>query len=223
MLKLIAPALVLGSAAFAQPRIAVVGVGGCDDPALTAMAHEFAQAVAGRHAAAVLDEGDLAARLGAPSRTVEELQTRLDEVKRHFYAAEYHKADQKLLELVKDLRRLPMRSDRWSLTVSAELLVGLLARGADRASEARAAFRRVLRLDPTLQLDADYYAPSTRVEFERVRRELASEQTFELEQLRFCEFFIVAEDLSWIVFDTHHNSLVGHGDSLGLLPAGSRQ
>ena len=35
-------------------------------------------------------------------------------------------------------------------------------------------------------------------------------------QLRFFEFFILDEDMTWIVFDTHHNTLVGHGEALAM-------
>lgn len=37
-----------------------------------------------------------------------------------------------------------------------------------------------------------------------------------LREVRFCEYFLVAADLEWLVFDTHHNALV----VLGSLVAG---
>ncbi|HLL53150.1 MAG TPA: DUF6756 family protein [Myxococcaceae bacterium] len=39
-------------------------------------------------------------------------------------------------------------------------------------------------------------------------------------QQRFFEFFIVDEGMTWIVFDTHHNTLVGHGESLAMRSGG---
>ncbi len=42
-------------------------------------------------------------------------------------------------------------------------------------------------------------------------------------QLRFFEFFIVDDGMTWIVFDTHHNTLVGYGESLVMGPGGSRR
>ena len=35
-------------------------------------------------------------------------------------------------------------------------------------------------------------------------------------ELRFFEFFIVDEKMTWIVFDTHHNTLIGHGNELSI-------
>lgn len=41
-----------------------------------------------------------------------------------------------------------------------------------------------------------------------------------LGELRFFEFFMVDDRMNWIIFDTHHNTLVGHGESL-TFPAGA--
>ncbi len=167
--------------AAAEPRTAVIAVGNCEDPVLFNSRRAFAQVVGSRRPGEVLGEKELNAKLGAPpGRSVDELQHLLDEVKRRFYAAEYFKAEQQLKGLVQDIHALPMRSDRWSLTVNSELLTGLLARGSNRNSEAKEAFRRVLRLDPTHTLDEDYYSPSTRAEFEKVRKEVAAEKTVAL-------------------------------------------
>ncbi len=35
---------------------------------------------------------------------------------------------------------------------------------------------------------------------------------------RFFEFFLVDEDMTWIIFDTHDNTFVGHGPSLANRP-----
>jgi hypothetical protein len=35
-----------------------------------------------------------------------------------------------------------------------------------------------------------------------------------LNELRFFEYFIIDQSMRWIVFDTHHNALIAHGDGL---------
>lgn len=65
-------------------------------------------------------------------------------------------------------------AERWALKRSAELLSGLVLREAGQYPEMKEAFRRVLRLQPDHQLSADYFAPSVREDFERVRREVHS-------------------------------------------------
>lgn len=37
-----------------------------------------------------------------------------------------------------------------------------------------------------------------------------------LREVRFCEYFLVDQDFKWIVFDTHHNTLVVVGNLIGM-------
>jgi hypothetical protein len=42
-----------------------------------------------------------------------------------------------------------------------------------------------------------------------------------LRELRFIECFFVDESLSWILFDTHHNAVIGTGDALRIPNSGA--
>jgi hypothetical protein len=52
---------------------------------------------------------------------------------------------------------------------------------AKQNKEADEAFRQVLKIDPAYQLDVDYYSPSTRSAFDKVRQEMATEKKVTLQ------------------------------------------
>src|SRR5262249_46558349 len=62
--------------------------------------------------------------------------------------------------------------DHWAMVASARVLYGLVLRRSGEAQGATDAFTRVLRLAPEFQLDPDYYPPSVRTDFDRIRERL---------------------------------------------------
>ncbi len=90
-----------------------------------------------------------------------------------YYGSEYAKAKAKVEDALREIRILPAGPRHWALYVAAQLLHSLVLKQSGQSEEAAAAFHRVLRLDPDLQLDPDYYAPSTCKDFDAVRAEVA--------------------------------------------------
>ena len=140
----------------------VVTVGQCDQVPL-------------RESAAIIRDAieQAPASLPAAPQSIEQVQTQLDAAKRHFFAAEYFKANEKLRGTMIGIQGLPVGQDAWALTVAAHLLEGQLARAENRKADADQAFRSVLRVEPKTTLDEDYYSPPTRAHFEEVRAALA--------------------------------------------------
>ncbi|MCE9671743.1 PEGA domain-containing protein [Myxococcus stipitatus] len=108
-----------------------------------------------------------------PTKSYEDLQRQLDAAQDHFYESRNGKAAQAIDEALQQIVRLPVGEARWKLFVSAQLLHGLNYRAMNRQKESDAAFRNVLRLQPDYALDPEYFAPSVRQGFDKLKKELA--------------------------------------------------
>ncbi len=170
---LFAAAWVGMSVAAAGPRTFVIAAGDCRDLDLDTNRRAFSEELRKRLGPALLDEKAAKELLAPePASTVEDLQRLLDTVRQQYYQAQYEKAETQLEQTLREISRLPVGTERWSLTTSGELLRALIYRNTRREKPADEAFRRVLRLDPTYQMDPNYYSPNTRARFDRVRKEV---------------------------------------------------
>ncbi len=172
---LLAGVWLLASAAAAGPRMYVLGTGDCRELDLQTNRRAFWDELHKRMGDGLLtDEGARNLLAPEPGSTVEELQNLLEKARQQYYQAQYEKAEQNLESTLKEIRRLPVGSERWNLTASGELLKALIYRNTRREKLADEAFRKVLRLDAGFQMDSDYYSPTTRARFEVIRKELAA-------------------------------------------------
>ncbi|WP_141330786.1 PEGA domain-containing protein [Myxococcus faecalis] len=157
----------------AAPRRMVVASGDCKDAELGSQANAFLGALVSRPEQDVLSTGGFSERLfPQPSKSYEDLQRQLDSAQDHFYENRNAKAAQLVDEALQQINRLPVGETRRKLFVSAQLLHGINYRAMSRQKESDTAFRNVLRLQPTYALDPDYFAPSVRQGFEKLRREM---------------------------------------------------
>ncbi len=165
--------LILGtSAAAGAQQLTITASGDCRDTELLAGHRAFVDEIQSRVQG--FEVPPTVDRLGHPaSRSTEELQRQLDGIRQQFYQSQYSIALQQLQDALVEVRRLQPGRDQWSLWVSAQLLNGLILHRLSRTLEGDEAYRQVLRVDPKYELSADYYAPSTRERFEKIRKELA--------------------------------------------------
>ncbi|NTX58101.1 PEGA domain-containing protein [Myxococcus sp. CA039A] len=164
---------VLPLTAFAAPRRMVVASGDCKDAELGSQANAFLGALVSRPEQDVLSAAGFSERLfPQPTTSYEDLQRQLDSAQDHFYESRNGKAAVAIDEALQQINRLPVGDERWKLYVNAQLLHGLNYRAMGRQKESDTAFRSVLRLQPDYQLDPDYFAPSVRQGFDKLRREL---------------------------------------------------
>jgi len=174
-------ALLLSSAAHAAPRRVVVASGDCKDAELSAQTKSFYGALAARPGENLLTAADFSERLfPQPSGSFEDIQRQLEAAQGQFYEARYAKAGQAIDEVLRQVARLPVGEARWKLYVDAQFLQALNHRAMGKVKESDDAFRNVLRLDAQYTLDPDYYPPSTRQAFDKLRRELAKAKKVKL-------------------------------------------
>lgn len=166
-------ALALGGAAGAAPRRVVVANGDCKDAELSSQTKALYDMLVDRPGENVLTAADFAERLfPQPSGSFEDIQRQLEAAQGQFYEARYARAAQALDEVLRQVARLPVGEARWKLYVDTQVLQALNQRALGKVKESDDAFRDVLRLDAQYKLDPDYYTPSTRQAFDKLRREL---------------------------------------------------
>ncbi len=160
----------------AAPRTALVAAGRCDDSDLLDPPKQLTRELGARMGNQLMDADELMNRLPrSASRLPSELERQIEGAELQYFEADYSGAEQRVLDALEEVERLPPGSKRWQLFVRGLLLRALVLRATNRAADADDQFRRVLRIDPDQRLDADYFSPSTRARFDRVRRQLASE------------------------------------------------
>ncbi|MFY0582999.1 PEGA domain-containing protein [Cystobacter fuscus] len=167
-------ALALGGMTQAAPRRAVLASGDCKDAALSSQTKALHDTLSARAGEDVLTPADFAERLfPPPSGSLADIQRQFEAARGQFYEARHTRAVQSLGEVLEQVVRLPVGETRWKLFVDTWLLQGMTLRALGRMKESDEAFLNVLRLDAQYQLDPDYYTPSTRQAFDKLRRELA--------------------------------------------------
>jgi|GEM_PF-344581 len=167
-------ALALGGVAEAAPRRVVVASGDCKDAELSGQSKALYDKLVSRPGENVLSAADFAERLfPQPSGSFDDIQRQLEAAQGQFYEARHAKAAQALDDVLRQVPRLPPGEARWKLYVDAQLLLAMNQRALGKVKESDDAFRNVLRLEPAYTLDPDYYTPSTRQAFDKLRGELA--------------------------------------------------
>jgi hypothetical protein len=167
-------ALALGGVAGAAPRRVVVASGDCKDAELSGQSKALYDKLVSRPGENVLSAADFAERLfPQPSGSFDDIQRQLEAAQGQFYEARHAKAAQAIDDVLRQVPRLPPGEARWKLYVDTQLLLAMNQRALGKVKESDDAFRKVLRLEPAYTLDPDYYTPSTRQAFDKLRGELA--------------------------------------------------
>jgi tetratricopeptide (TPR) repeat protein len=173
---MIAAASVLAWTVDASARSALIAAGGCEDPELLNWSGQLAELLREQMGQQLLAEDELMRRLPRfSSRAPAELERQLEGASRAYFQADYAAADQRTLEALAEVEHLRPGPRRWLLYVRGLLLRALILRARNRTTEAAEQIRRVLRVDPSHRLDSDYFPPSMRAVFDRLRRQLLRE------------------------------------------------
>ena len=154
----------------ASPNLVLIASGECDDFNLLSGGRLLQTSLEDRLGDEVMGHPQLVERFGAPpAHNAEEIQAQIDSARVHYYASDHLKARAELEDALGELQRLRPGPHHWAMVASANLLYGLVLRQSGEAQGTIDAFTRVLRLAPEFQLDPDYYPPSVRTEFDRLR------------------------------------------------------
>ncbi len=177
MRRALAPMVVLSlavSPAWAESgRLMVTGSGSCSDASMEADLAGFEKALQQPARGRVVDAQAVHQRLGVPAaKTEAELQRQVDAAQMQFYEAQYAKSERQAEEALAELQRLPASDERVRLLVQTQLLLAQVYREQRRFEASDQMLEQVLRLAPTTRLDPDFFAPSVRARFEKLRREL---------------------------------------------------
>ena len=173
---MIAAASVLAWTVDASARSALIAAGRCEDPELLSWSGQLAGLLRERMGQQLLGEDELMRRLpGWSSRAPTELERQLEGATRAYFRADYDAADQQALEALAEIEHLKPGRRRWQLYVRGLLLRALILRARSLSAEAAEQIQRVLRVDPNHRLDSDYFPPSMRAIFDRLRRQLLLE------------------------------------------------
>ncbi|HEY8211289.1 MAG TPA: tetratricopeptide repeat protein, partial [Myxococcaceae bacterium] len=150
-----------GRAAQAQTTMGFIISGDCRDPDLAQNARQLARELKASLGDRLVSDDAVRARLSPqPTVNADDLGRQLEVAETHFYNGEYAKSEAAILHALEEIRRFPPGPERWKLTVKAELLQSQVIRRLGRIAEADELFRHVLRLQPSYQLDPDYFMPS---------------------------------------------------------------
>jgi len=153
-----------------SPRVAVVGLGACGEPAGAISARAFRALLAPRLGASLQTEVETAAPLGGlATRTLADVQHALSDARAAFYRNKLSSAASTLEALVRDVTRLPPSDARWAVEREVWTLLAQVRSKTSRPA-AEEALRHVFRVEPDFHPDVSLYPPSFRAIADKVRK-----------------------------------------------------
>jgi len=160
--------------AFATPRTLAVGVGDCGNGELLTGLASFQTALEKRLGKSAID-GEQALAIVRPraERSLEDIQRQVETARTLFYSGQSDRALDQLKQALTDLDRVSPHLEAWKTTRDALLVQALAYRSLNRQADAKDAFTRVLRVEPTATLDPTLYTPTIISTFEGLKRTLA--------------------------------------------------
>lgn len=160
----------------APARSALVAAGHCENAELLDWSKQLAALLRDREELSLVDGEEVLKRLPAATpRPASELERQLEAAARLYFQGGHASADQRVVDALADVQQLKPGPTRWRLYARGLLLRALILRARNLPAEAAEQFRRVLRVDPSHRLDADYFPPTAREDFNRLRRKLRSQ------------------------------------------------
>lgn len=164
-------AVLFSTAAVAASHTVTIAAGDCKNADLAAAAGVFSATVSARSPDVLTGEAVLERFRPAPTVSAEDLGRQLDAAQTQFYSGSNDKALETLRQALAGIERLSVRADPWKLLSRGLLMQALVFKALGKKTEANEAQKRVLRIEPQLKLDADYYTPSMIQGFEALRKE----------------------------------------------------
>lgn len=164
--------LVAGSAWAA--KTVVLTAGDCSDAALINGARDFRDAARPLLGGDVIeDESVLDIVRPRPARGLQDLSRQVESAKTLFYDGQNERALELVQRAVVELERAEPDSKPWPVLESALLLQAEIEKNLGHVKEMNDAFRRVVRVNPKVKLNADAHAPSVIAAVEVIKKELA--------------------------------------------------
>lgn len=162
-----------GTSALAGKRTLVVGAGDCKDGLLLGSVSDFQDLARGLLKTELLEPDEVLNRVRPlPTRSLDDLERQVETARSLLYNAHNEGA----LELVNDaltgVERASPEVGPWPLTASALMLSSQINKALDRAKDSNEAMRRIVRVDPHFEADANAWPPSTMQALEVVRKEV---------------------------------------------------
>jgi hypothetical protein len=182
-------------------KVAVIGIGACDDARLGRAVRELRAEMRLQLGAAVLSEDETALPAGGlQTATLEEIHGRIIEGRSRFFGLDYGTAEATLRKIMPDIDRLPPGPERWSAASLARIELAHLSMFNQKKPLATEALFEVVRLQEDLALDRHLYPPLLRDHLEVVRRSVKRARRFrlrvlakELEQPVYLNGFLVGK------------------------------
>ncbi|MHB8872197.1 MAG: PEGA domain-containing protein [Myxococcaceae bacterium] len=166
----------------ASPRVAVLLAGDCADQELQSAGTMLWKVLPEVVGMALLDEPSMVKRIGRRSlQTFDEVQRQIEVARTDMYSGKDLRAQQQVLAALDEIQWLPFGPERVALKMNAEVLYAKILMNLGRRAEGEEAFRRVLRVRPNYRLDYINFSPSTRANFDAVRRRLEETRKSRLE------------------------------------------
>jgi hypothetical protein len=157
-----------------RAEVAVAGAGDCRAPGLQAVVHALEHQVSRAPDVTLLDpETALRSLRPRTARTVPALERQVEAARALLFGGESERGLDLVRDAIAELERASPLARPGPVLDRALLLEAQMLRNLGRDRESAEALRRVLRLQPRLELDRDEFPPSTLQALEAVRRELA--------------------------------------------------
>lgn len=173
--------LMWGSIALAAPSTVTIAGGDCRNPELITATQSFGLGVAEKAQSQIITSEAVLERFRPlPTVSAEDLGRQLETAQAQFYAGTYDKALEGLNQSLAGIARLSPRADPWKLMSRALMLQSMVLKSAGKKNEANEAQKRILRIEPQLKLDADYYTPATIQAFDALRKDVAKSKRAKL-------------------------------------------
>lgn len=162
-------------------RLAVIGVGVCDEPKLAEASRAMRTALETHLGSKVLSEEATAEPAGGLERTsLEEVRRAIESGKSEFLNLNIARAEKTLKGVLPEVDRLPLGPQRWEAYWGARAHLARLYQYSDQKQKATELFLDVLRVQESFQLSRIEFPPSARDLLESTRSLLQALPRFTL-------------------------------------------
>ncbi len=173
-MRLVSVCVLMAGSVWAGQKTMVLTAGDCSDAALISGAKDFRDATRKLVGGDVVEpEVVLDIVRPRPTRSVQDLERQIDSAKTLFYGGQNERALELIERALVELERAEPDARPWKVTENALVLEALVFKNLDRTKDMNEAFRRIVRINPTVKLDPEAHAPSTIAALDVVKREVA--------------------------------------------------
>lgn len=166
--------VLLAGASWAGQKTVILTAGDCADAGLIGGAKDFRESTRKLLGSDIMEPDTVLDIVRPrPTRSVQDLERQIDSAKTLFYGGQNERALELLDRALAELERADPDAKPWKATENAYILQALVFKNLDRTRDMNEAFRRIVRINPTLRLDSEAHAPSTIAALEAVKKDVA--------------------------------------------------